>query len=142
MLTKSLIAAGFVLLFLVGGEYIIRRDRTRAAERDALERDGIPTTGTVSALAKVSQGKYGQYRWRAEVTYRVGDTEHTVVESWAPDELPGLAEGAMFPMHYAPDDSARAMVIGTAAPKVPSPWTYRGLTLAVLVACVLAIVVL
>ena len=142
MLTKSLIATGLVLLFFVGGEYIIRRDRKRAAERDALARDGIPTTGTVSALTKVSQGKYGQYRWRAEVTYRVGDTEHTVVESWAPDELPGLTEGATFPVHYAPDDPARAMVVGTAAPQVSSPWTYRGLTLAVLVACVVAILVM
>jgi hypothetical protein len=142
MLMKSFIAAGFVLLFFLGGEYIIRRDRKRSAERDALERDGIPTTGTVSALAKVSQGKYGQYRWRTEITYRAGDTDHTLVESWAPDEPPGLAEGATFPVRYATDNPSRAMVIGTAAPKVPSPWTYRGLTLAVLVACVVPIVVL
>ena len=142
-MTAKLIAVGVIAaLVALGGEFIIRRDRKRTAARDALARDGIPTTGTVTSLTKVSAGKYGQFRWRAEITYPVGDADHITVESWAPEELPELAEGATFPVRYATDDPSRAMVIGAAAPSVPSAWVWRGLTLFVVALCIAALFVL
>ena len=140
MITRVL---GVVLITFVFGalaEVIVRRNRRERAHRSRLADTGQPITGTVHHTDRVSAGKYGSYKVRAEIRYTAGGGEHTHIAAWWPTEAPDLQQGAPVPLLVDPTDPAVACVHGGAAPDLERDSLWRWLTAGVFVVAVVAAV--
>ena len=119
--------------FAVLGEIIIRRNRRERAARQHLAQHGRAVDGIVRSLAKVSAGKYGSHKVRAQIDYTLDDSTYTHVAAWWPTEAPSLEAGSFIGLLVDPADPTLATVAGSAAPDIERDSLWRWLTFGVFV---------
>ena len=119
--------------FAVLGEIIIRRNRRERAARQHLAQHGRAVDGIVRSLDKVSAGKYGTYKLRAQIEYTDDDGVYTHVAAWWPSEAPALEAGSRIGLLVDPAQPTLAAVAGSAAPDIEHDSLWRWLTVGVFV---------
>ena len=141
MMLKVLGVVAITAVFAVLGALIIRRNRRDRTNRALLAEHGTRVRGRIVTLTKVTAGKYGSYKLRAEIRYQFGGTERTHVAAWWPHEAAGLAVATTIDLLVDPDQPDLAVVAGDAAPDIENDAVWRWLTVGVaVVALALALV--